>query len=135
MQCLLSSVVGVDDLGDPQIELKDFGRIVENNISKMNEIYKEITVETYVIMPNHLHILINSSCGLQGSPRSTTPTNQISKFVAAFKRFTNKEAGINLWQRSFYDHIIRNEKDLINHIRYIKENPKKWLIGKDKYYA
>lgn len=70
MQCLLSSVVGVDDLGDPQIELKDFGRIVENNISKMNEIYKEITVETYVIMPNHLHILINSSCGLQGSPRS-----------------------------------------------------------------
>ena len=67
--------------------------------------------------------------------RSSTPTNQISKFVAAFKRFTNKEAGINLWQRSFYDHIIRNEKDLINHIRYIKENPKKWLLGKDKYYA
>ena len=101
----------------------------------MNEIYKEITVETYVIMPNHLHILINSSCGLQGSPRSSTPTNLISRFVAAFKKYTNKEAEPNLWQRGFYDQIIRNEEDLYYHIQYINENPKKWIMGKDEYYA
>ena len=67
--------------------------------------------------------------------RSSTPTNLISKFVSAFKKFTNKEADANLWQRGFHDHIIRNEEDLYYHIQYINENPKKWIMGKDEYYA
>lgn len=41
---------------------------------------------------------------------------------------------LNLWQRSFYDHIIRDENDYLNHLQYIDENPKKWLLGEDEYY-
>ena len=134
-QCLPTSVVGADDPGSPHIELKKSGKIVENNINKMNEIYADISVESFVIMPIHVHLLVNSSCSLKGSPRSSTPTNQISKFVAAFKKFTEKEAGFKLWQRGFHDHIIRNEEDYLYHIQYITENPTKWLIGKDEYYA
>ena len=135
MQCLLSSVVGADDLGSPHIELKSCGKIVEKNIAVMNNIYNNMNVESYVIMPNHIHLLIHIFNGLQGSPRSSTPTNLISRFVAAFKKYTNKEADGNLWQRGFHDHIIRNEEDLYNHIQYINENPKKWIMGKDEYYA
>ena len=116
MQCLLSSVVGADDLGSPHVELKNYGKIVEKNINLMNDIYKNMNVENYVIMPNHIHLLIHIFNSFQGSPRSSTPTNLISKFVSAFKKFTNEE-------------------DLYNHIQYINENPKKWIMGKDEYYV
>jgi len=42
---------------------------------------------------------------------------------------------IEVWQRGYYDHIIRNEKDLNDIWQYIAENPRKWLLGKDEYYA
>ncbi len=104
----------------------------------MNEIYSDILVNDYVIMPNHLHILItvdNKKDLPSGAPRSSPPTNTVSKYVAVLKRFTNKEIGEKIWQRSFYDHIIRNEEDFYYHLQYIDENPKKWLMGKDKYYT
>lgn len=74
-------------------------------------------------MPNHIHLII------------TIQENEyvnISFFVSTLKRFVNKECGRNIWQRSYYDHIIRNEKDYIKIAKYIEENPKKWLL--DKYY-
>ena len=116
MQCLLSSVVGADDLGSPHVELKNYGKIVEKNINLMNDIYKNMNVESYAIMPNHIHLLIHIFNSFQGSPRSSTPTNLISKFVSAFKKFTNEE-------------------DLYYHMQYINENPKKWIMGKDEYYV
>ena len=103
----------------------------------MNSIYDDITVVNYVIMPNHIHMLLvidNSSVPDSGAPRSSPPTNTLSKFVTAFKKFTEKEIGKRIWQRSYHDHIIRNDEDLCLHIQYIEENPKKWLMGKDKYY-
>ena len=42
---------------------------------------------------------------------------------------------IKLWQRGYYDHVIRHEEDYCLHLQYIEENPKKWLLGKDEYYA
>ncbi len=87
-------------------------------------------------MPNHLHILIRIDTGLEGSSGTPTPTNsKIAAYVSTLKRMTNKQIGSNIWQRSYYDHIIRNEEDYINHLQYIDENPRKWLIGKDEYYA
>lgn len=74
-------------------------------------------------MPNHIHLII------------TIQENEyvnISFFVSTLKRFVNKECGRNIWQRSYYDRIIRNEKDYIKIAKYIEENPKKWLL--DKYY-
>jgi len=50
----------------------------------------------------------------------------VSRFVSTFKRFCNKEYGVNIWQRHFNDHIIRNRQDLEEHIKYISENPMKW---------
>ncbi|MBQ7595656.1 MAG: transposase [Clostridia bacterium] len=101
----------------------------------MNKIYDTIKIEQYVIMPNHVHLLMNISCGLQGAPRSSPATSSVSKFITAFKKFTNKQAESSIWQRSFYDHVIRDETDLINHIQYIAENPKKWIMGKGEYYS
>lgn len=53
--------------------------------------------------------------------------------IAALKRFTNQKAGINLWQSSFHDHVVRNEADYLLIWDYIDTNPQKW--NEDCYYV
>ena len=103
-------------------------------LKELNEFYDNINVEKYVIMPNHIHFLLVVSNN--GSPRTSTPTRQtsaVSHFVSTFKRFCNKEYGENIWQRGFYDHIIRGRDDYEEHLRYIHENPVNWYY--DELYA
>ena len=125
---VLSKIVGVDVLGDPQnIELLPHGKIADKYIKQLNEFYNNVTVDQYVIMPNHIHILL--IVYEDGSPRTSTPTRQtsaVSHFVSTFKRFCNKDYGGNIWQRGFYDHIIRNQHDYENIVKYIYENPMRW---------
>ncbi len=125
---ILSRIVGVDVLGDPNnVELLPYGIVADRYINKFNEFYGNITVDQYVVMPNHIHIMLLLRD--IGSPRTSTPTRQtsaISHFVSTFKRFCNKEYGENIWQRGFYDHVIRNKQDYEEHIKYIHENPIRW---------
>ncbi len=137
MKCVLSMIVGSGDPDAPQVRLSKEGKIVENNITEMNKRYSEIKIEKYVIMPNHIHLIVSvektDSCGASGSP---LPTNSlVSRHIGTLKRFCNKQIGGNIWQTGFYDHIIRDDDDYIYHLQYIDENPRKWLIGKDKYYS
>ena len=132
---VLSRIVGVDVLGDPKgVELLPHGKIAEKYIKQFNSFYDDVKVDIYVIMPNHIHIML---CVIDnGSPRTSTPTRQtsaVSHFVSTFKRFCNKEYGENIWQRNFNDHIIRNRQDYEEHLRYIYENPMRWCY--DELYA
>ena len=133
-RCILSDIVGADDHGGPRVRLFSAGENVERNLKIMREIYADVRIDNYVIMPNHVHLLL-TLCGRDGAPRSSPPTNTLSNFVTALKKFTNKAYGENIWQRSFHDHIIRDQKDYNARWQYIDENPKKWLMGKDEYYA
>lgn len=77
--------------------------------------------------------------GTSGKPSPTKSEDEtlaneiIPKLVSSLKRYTNKQAGIDLWQRSYYDHIIRTQKDYDQIWEYIDTNPIKWEI--DKYYT
>ena len=116
------------------MQLLPYGVIADKYIKQLNGFYDNIIVERYVIMPNHVHILLlvrNS-----GSPRTSTPTRQtstVSHFVSTFKRFCNKEYGGNKWQRGFYDHIIRSREDYEEIVKYIYENPARWYY--DELYS
>ncbi len=137
MKCILSAIVGGDDPGAPQLILKEYGEIVRHNLAVMEEIYNDLHIEKYVIMPNHIHLLIDiyDENRTDGAPRSSPPTNKLSNFISAFKKFTEKETGKSIWQRGFHDHIIRDDADYQSRWQYIDENPRKWAIGKDKYYT
>ncbi|MBR2278023.1 MAG: transposase [Eubacterium sp.] len=137
MKCVLSSIVGSGDPDAPQVLLTDYGIVVEKNITTMNTIYNDILIEKYTIMPNHLHMMISiETADLSGASRSPLPTNsKLSRHIGTLKRFCNQQIGANIWQTGFHDHIIRNEEDYLHHLQYIEENPRKWLIGKDEYYA
>lgn len=95
-------------------------------IDQINETYANAFITDYVIMPNHVHLIIElyekNTIGLSG-------------YIGLLKRLCNKEFGDNVWQKSFYDHVITDEEDYYYHRQYINENPKKWIIGKDKYYS
>ncbi len=143
MQCFLSKIVGDGAPDVPKLCLTDYGDSVKNEILKMNSIYFNVQVNHFVIMPNHIHFMIEitdndsgTSRAPDGTSRAPSSTNSVvAKYVSTLKRMTNKRCDTDLWQRSYYDHIIRNEEDYLLHIRYIEENPKKWLMGKDEYYS
>ena len=96
----------------------------------MSAFYPHLSVDKYVIMPDHIHLLITIS-DANGHPRTGVPTHkqertsEISRFVGTFKRFCNKEYGENIWQSRFYDHIIRNQQDYDEIWTYIENNPAK----------
>jgi REP element-mobilizing transposase RayT len=127
--------VGRDDLSapsplllQPEVSLTKCGEIVKETIEGIPRNY-DATVDCYCIMPNHVHLLIQL-CG--GASSGERPTMIIPKIIKSFKYFSNKQIGFNIWQRSYYDHIIRNEKDYITKCDYINNNPAKW--ADDDYY-
>ena len=133
-KCFLSRIVGTGLLDGPKVVLLPFGKIVEKYISQLNDFYDDVSVESYVIMPNHIHILLYVR--EQGPSRTPVPTLQnsvVSRFVSTLKRFCNKECGENIWQYRFYDHIIRDQRDFDEHLKYIYENPFGWQ--KDELYT
>ena len=84
-------------------------------------------------MPNHVHFIIRI-IHENGSPGTSTPTNmKIPSVISTIKRFTNKKIGYQIWQRNYYENIIRNEKEYLKVIEYIINNPYKW--ENDKYYV
>lgn len=123
--------VGRADPGAPQVRLSQFGRIVEKYIRFIPAAYDTVTVDQYVIMPNHIHLLLRIHGGESGAPGSARPTPLIPRIVAALKRFSNQEAGLQLWQTSYHDHIIRNDADYLRVWNYISTNPAKW---REDYY-
>lgn len=127
-RCTLGSV-GRADPGTPQVRLSPLGELAESYIRSMEEAYAELSVEKYVVMPNHIHLLLMLHGGAPGAAR---PTQSISRVVAAFKRLTNREAGETLWQDSYYDHVVRNEQDFLRIWNYIDTNPVRWT--EDEYY-
>ena len=132
MKYVFGTIVGCGVLDAPYMQYSKYGKIVKNQIIEMNKIYNNINVNKFVVMPNHLHLIIeiNNGGGASGTPH---PTNSlISSFVGTLKRFTNKKIGKNIWQVSFYDHIIRDEDDYLTKAEYIENNPAKWT--EDKYY-
>ena len=133
-QKILCNIVGCDALDAPKTLLTQQGKIVEKYIKSSNNI-PQITVCKYVIMPNHIHILLKlHNSGINGTSKAPSPTNKaIPHFVSTLKRFVNRDCGVNIFQRSFYDHIIRDENDYLKIWNYIDTNPHKW--AEDKYYV
>ena len=121
--------------GFPVPQLTKTGQIVDDYIKNINLKYSCVTVSEYMIMPNHIHLLLLIDNNGTGNP-SPTVGNIIGWFKYNTTKSVNEEyksAGNKLWQRSYYDHIIRDEKDYMEKRNYILTNPSKW--ADDEYYS
>ena len=132
---ILSNVVGGDVPDAPYVELTLYGNIVDKHMNQLNDFYENISVEQYVIMPNHIHLIlfVNKDGASRTSPPTVKQHSVVPAFVSTFKRFCNREIGENIWQRGFYDHIIRDKRDYEEISKYIHENPLKWQF--DELYC
>ncbi|MCU7490596.1 MAG: transposase [Ignavibacteria bacterium] len=133
-----------------KVELNNLGNIVLEEWENSARIRKEISYDEYIIMPNHIHgIVIIDNPHLIHEEKIKPPiqvnpappgflSKSLSSFISGFKSTVTIKArniaGFNLavWQRNYYEHIIRNEKELYTIQNYIVTNPAKWEL--DRYY-
>jgi putative transposase len=119
------------DIVNETIELNTVGDIARSHWQQLSQHHSNIIIDESIVMPNHLHgIIILES--------SIDPTKSISEIIRGFKTFSakaiNKERslrGVPVWQRNYYDRIIRNELELERVRQYIINNPRNWDADKN----
>lgn len=126
---ILSKIsVGMTIGHPPDVVLTAFGRITENAIQNIETVYPFVHVDNYVIMPNHIHLLLFLYC--DDGRSMIVPT--VSRIIQQLKGAVSKQIGRSIWQSRFYDHIIRTERDYREIYLYIDNNPARW--AEDEYY-
>jgi putative transposase len=137
------------DIADGEMRLNALGRIVAEEWLRSANIRKEIELDEWIVMPNHLHGIVmitmdtddvgaHGRAPLQCSPENgdmplRRPAKSLGSFIAGFKSATTKRIyqirnmpGEPVWQRNYHDHIIRDENSLNLIRRYIVGNPATW---------
>ena len=115
------------------VPLSDIGIIVNSEIQKLGSVYDAVQVDKYCIMPEHIHLIISINTGesertRRGELRSPVSAPTISRVIKQFKGSITKQVGRPIWQKSFYDHGIRNQQDYDEIWQYIENNPLKYLL-------
>ncbi len=126
---ILAHIVGGGAFDAPQAKPTSLGQIVEKYLLSGNQI-KGLHVDKYVVMPNHIHIILFLDAGYYSASKANA---LIPHFVSTFKRFCHRDAGIKFFQCSYHDHIIRDEPDYQRIWQYINNNPALW--EKDCFYT
>lgn len=120
--------VGASSARPNEIALSDIGLIVERAIQSIPIHYPQVSVDHYVIMPNHVHLLLQ----IYEDERRAMLAPTVSRVIQQMKGYVSKRVGTGIWQKSFYDEIARNEQDYLAYWNYIEGNPLKW--AEDEYY-
>ncbi len=139
-ECLFGEIV------DGEMRLNEYGMILQKEWLKSSEIRKEIELDEFVIMPNHFHgiVCINVTgnikfpVGANGRSPLRMKPKSLSSFMAGFKSSVTKQInqirnhpGLPVWQRNYYERVVRNEMELFKIREYIQNNPMQWDIDGD----
>lgn len=139
------------DIEEGVMFLNDAGKMVEEEWLKIDDRFGNVRLHEYVVMPNHFHSILEIVDDNVGQPQGIAPTDDcvtkktVGDMVGAFQSIVTVEyiRGVKncgwkrfdkkLWQRNYWEHIIRNEKAYQNISNYIINNPKKWTD--DRFYT
>ena len=132
-ECILGKVIYNQLNKNPvSVHLSLYGQIADKYIRKINDVYDYICVDKYVIMPNHIHLLITIERPIESLIDKSKKHTDIQTVVRSLKRMSVNEVGRSFWQESFYESIIETDESYYNIIDYIEKNPFNWVA--DKYY-
>lgn len=141
--CLFGEVV------NGEMRLNEAGAMVQSVWDEIPVFYPGVLTDAFVVMPNHIHgivVLVGApprGCPNQGQAQGPAPTLSLPDVVHRFKTMTTKRYadGVKrngwppfpgrLWQRNYYEHIIRNEESLNRIRQYIADNPARWVQDRD----
>jgi putative transposase len=137
------------DIADGNVQLNQFGEIVKEEWLRTEQIRPEITMDEFMVMPNHMHGIImirndipNISVGAyRRTPKDRAHINAplrrepktLGSIIAGFKSVVTHRINLlrktpltPIWQRNYYEHVIRDEENLNRIRQYIIDNPVKW---------
>ena len=132
------------------MRLDDIGQIVTDCWQAIPEHFHNTVLDEFVVMPNHIHGIIvikgndflknsgdgvgnNDRCSLRNARNMQLLPKIISQYKSSATRIVRKRWGDHIfsWQKSFYDHIIRNDEDLYRIRTYIQNNPLNWTLDEN----
>jgi REP element-mobilizing transposase RayT len=108
----------------PECKLTQIGNIVYNCIKGIGQYCKNVEIKECVIMPNHVHMIVYQ--GGHGNPPLPEIIYKIKSYTTKRYNEINNTNHIKLWQKNYYEHILRNEKDYFKFCNYIQNNPINW---------
>ena len=114
------------EIQNAEMFLSNIGEKVNDCWQEIPNHFPQIVLHEYVIMPNHIHLLL--ALNNTGGRIVSAPT-----VIGSLKRFASRQAKSDIWQKGFYDHVIRDDEDLKIKWDYIEGNPAQWLLNKDEY--
>ncbi|MFQ4146178.1 transposase [Chlorogloeopsis sp. ULAP02] len=126
-ECIFGEII------DEQMQLNHFGKIVQFHWCSLEKYYSHIQLDEFVVMPNHFHgiIIINENIGIDEAINNKK--TGIPEIIRGFKTFSARQInksrhqpGMPLWQRNYYERIIRDEEELNQIKKYIINNPQTW---------
>ncbi len=125
--CAKDRLCWFGEIINSHMKLSEYGYIIQKYINEIPKLYKYVEIDKYCIMPNHIHIivLINK---IDNDFGRIISAHTISTIIGSLKRAISKEINFSIWQKSFHDHIIRNEKSYQETWQYIENNPLKYLL-------
>ena len=128
--CIKNKYIKLGSIIEGNLKLNNFGLIVRDCWNDLPNHYLNIQLDYFVVMPDHFHgiiILLNEKGSISSGGK-----HGLSEIIRGFKTFSSKRINEQLrgdkkfgWQKSFYDRIIRNERELYNIRKYIEQNPLK----------
>jgi putative transposase len=123
-------------------KLNPYGQVVDQCWHDLRLHYSGVELDEFVVMPNHVHGIVVITGGDVGEGLRPSPTKNkqhgLPELIRAFKSFSARKinelrgtSGTSVWQRSYYEHIIRNENSLAKVRQYIQLNPLNWELDKE----
>jgi len=132
-QCLFG------EIADGRVTLNPCGQVVEDEWLRSTQIRPGIRLDTFIIMPNHIHgiVVMGEQTTVVGAhscaPLPYRPPRSLGSFIAGFKSAATKRIneiggapGHLVWQRNYFERVIRNEEELNRVRQYINDNPERW---------
>lgn len=111
--------------------LSEMGLIVEKYLESSKTVYSSLSLDNYVIMPNHIHMII--SLNNETDECKLLPCHDmVPQYISSFKTLVTKEIGFSIFQRNYHDRIIRNEREYEKIWNYVQTNPSNWVA--DRFY-
>lgn len=144
-ECLFGDIV------DGEMRLNEYGMVAAACLTSLSEHFIFVTVDYYVVMPNHVHLILcinrmhcrgvacNAPTGNDNYYSRISPKrNTLSTIIRSYKSAVTKQInqirhtpGRPVWQRNYYERVIRNEIELNKIREYIRNNPTQWDIDKE----
>jgi len=139
-ECVFGGVV------DGEMQLSEIGKVIEECWRAIPRHFPNVTSDVFVVMPNHVHGILmitgtgrGTACRAPTTERFSHPVaNSLPTVIRSFKSVVTRRVGklhnalgISLWQRNYYEHIIRSEESLEEIRRYIAENPFRWANDRE----